>query len=714
MTFLSSIGLRRKEILTLVLLACAIALTTGGFETARRSKAAPVGTTYTWTPAFTVNTTNDVDDSACSASHCSLREAINIANVNPDASTIDFNIPGADPGCTGGVCTITLTSALADLSTNITINGPTTAVTISGSNSNRVFSVALSAPVAISNLTIANGQAPFGGGIYNLGDLTITNCTFTGNKAVGASAGGGAIDTEAGTVRIINSTISENSSEGIGGGLLNCGTSQTTLTNVTITKNQSNSAKLSDSAGGGGIGQISSNPITLNNTIVAGNHAWFRFDSGSFFTNDDDDLNCQIIPGSTVDPNSMNNLIGVDSGVVGISNGSNGNQIGTFDAPLSAQLGSLTNNGGPTFTHALGDFSPAIDAGNNAVAVDQTNTALMYDQRGMGFPRIQNGTVDIGAFEKLFVPPPPSADLAVTKSANADSSLADRDVVYTITVVNFGPDAAANVTMNDTQTQLDPGASIPTAGTMTFVSLSSPAGWSCTTPAVGVSGPVSCTNPSLAVSSSEVFTLVVHIPAGTASGTVFTNQATVSSETFDPNTDDNTSTAVTTVEPCLTNPVVTNNADSGAGSLRQAITDACGGSTITFDMSQVVSPITLTSGELLIDKNLTITGPGANVLAVQRSSGAPNFRIFEIQSGFTATISGLTISGGKLSPGFSGGGIFNGGTLTLTNSTVSGNSSGNAAAGGGIFNNGGGILIMTNSTVSGNSGSGSGLAARSR
>jgi hypothetical protein len=155
----------------------------------------------------------------------------------------------------------------------------------------------------------------------------------------------------------------------------------------------------------------------------------------------------------------------------------------------------------------------------------------------------------------------------------------------------------------------------------------------------------------------------------------------------------------------VVNPVVTNNGDSGAGSLRQAITDACDGSTITFG-NTVTSPITLTTADLVIDKNLTITGPGANLLTVERSSlaGTPLFRIFTINSGLTVTISGLTVTNGFINA--QGGGILVAGgfppdisTLTVTNSTISGNSAG--GGGGGIYNSEG-TVTLTNSTISGN------------
>jgi CSLREA domain-containing protein len=58
-------------------------------------------------PALVVNTTDDMDDGTCDATHCSLREAIKAAELHAGPDTIAFNIPGDDPGCdAGGVCTI--------------------------------------------------------------------------------------------------------------------------------------------------------------------------------------------------------------------------------------------------------------------------------------------------------------------------------------------------------------------------------------------------------------------------------------------------------------------------------------------------------------------------------------------------------------------------------------------------------------------------------
>src|SRR6516162_4893442 len=115
---------------------------------------------------------------------------------------------------------------------------------------------------------------------------------------------------------------------------------------------------------------------------------------------------------------------------------------------------------------------------------------------------------------------------------------------------------------------------------------------------------------------------------------------------------------------------VTSTADAGPGSLRQAITSAADGDIIDFS---VTGTITLTSGELLLSKALSVKGPGADVLSVQRSTagGTPGFRIFNIQSSGIVALSGLTIQNGQAD---FGGGIHNeSATLTIRDCAIVGN-----------------------------------------
>src|SRR3954464_5874507 len=87
---------------------------------------------------------------------------------------------------------------------------------------------------------------------------------------------------------------------------------------------------------------------------------------------------------------------------------------------------------------------------------------------------------------------------------------------------------------------------------------------------------------------------------------------------------------------------VTNTNDSGPGSLRQALVDSQEGDTIDFDASLKGQTISLTSAELVINKSITISGPGPNLLTVSRAQNAPAFRIYHLMPGRSVTIQELT------------------------------------------------------------------------
>jgi Bacterial Ig-like domain (group 3)/Chlamydia polymorphic membrane protein (Chlamydia_PMP) repeat len=144
--------------------------------------------------------------------------------------------------------------------------------------------------------------------------------------------------------------------------------------------------------------------------------------------------------------------------------------------------------------------------------------------------------------------------------------------------------------------------------------------------------------------------------------------------------------------------IVSNNLDDGSpGSLRAEVAAAISGDAISFDQSLSGSTINLdpTKGELFINKTLDILGLGAVSLAV---SGQNQSRVFEVDAGTTATISGLTIVNGRAS-GSGGGILIDGGTVTISGCTLTGNTAG--FNGGGISNDGN--LTIQDCTLTNNS-----------
>ncbi len=334
-------------------------------------------------------------------------------------SQIEDNVSKAATGTGGGVdlntdatatitgCTIEGNSALGPMSVGGGI------ANITGSTMTIINST-----IGGSSAGAANSSVMGGGGIYNGGrcTLTIIGCTIAGNKVTGSMGEGGGIENGAsGTLAVTNSTISGNSAKAMGGGIQTSGTAAV-VTNSTIADNvaefgggietetvvtvdDSTIADNSATDAGGGLFVDNNDTATLDNTIVAQNT------SGAAATPDD----ITIGAGATV--SGSNNLIGTGGGG-GLMNGVDGNQVGV----ASPGLGALADNGGPTETIALLPGSPAIDKGNNSLIPAGLDT----DQRGTGFVRIFNGTVDIGAFELQ-----PPAVVAITVDWGVDSASLD-------------------------------------------------------------------------------------------------------------------------------------------------------------------------------------------------------------------------------------------------------------------------------------------------
>lgn len=160
-------------------------------------------------------------------------------------------------------------------------------------------------------------------------------------------------------------------------------------------------------------------------------------------------------------------------------------------------------------------------------------------------PNEENNT----AFANTTVPGGSESDITVTKSADTDQSLPDKNIRYTIQVTNLGQQSAIDARLDD---------ALP--GDMTFVSLQQTSGpmWTCTTPAAGTNGSIGCTNSSVAPGTST-FILTGHIPPGKAAGTEYHNLASVSSFE-DANAENNTATATTAVVAAI--PTLTTQASS--------------------------------------------------------------------------------------------------------------------------------------------------------
>jgi hypothetical protein len=171
--------------------------------------------------------------------------------------------------CSG---TITLTAEIV-IAADTTIDGSGQAVTISGNNAVRVFTVKSGVTLNLNELTVADGAVTnfqFGGAIYNNGALTVSNSTFFGNSAntVAPSGGGGGIYNGIGTVSVSNSTFSTNTANtdgywGGGGGIYNRdGT--VIVTNSTFSENSSNT----DGGNGGGGGIYNGNGTVIVSTSI--------------------------------------------------------------------------------------------------------------------------------------------------------------------------------------------------------------------------------------------------------------------------------------------------------------------------------------------------------------------------------------------------------------------------------------------------------------
>ena len=269
-----------------------------------------------------------------------------------------------------------------------------------------------------------------GGGIFSVGNVLLTASTVSGNSTSGANARGGGVYSQTENVTLVRSTVSGNSTSGDlsqGGGIA-APNGDVTLTDSTLSGNSTTG----ESANGGGAVALS--VVTLTRSTVTDNHASGASALGGgvstgFLTL----IEGSILAGNTAAggnpdlrpvaaPTANHSLLG--TGIVPGAGASN-----VFDdTPL---LGALADNGGPTETHLPLAGSPAINAGDPAAVAGMDGVPL-YDQRGVGFDRVVDGRIDIGATE--------SAIASLAGDGNLDGAVDGLD--YLLWAGNFGDDPA--------------------------------------------------------------------------------------------------------------------------------------------------------------------------------------------------------------------------------------------------------------------------------
>ncbi|HQU85703.1 MAG TPA: choice-of-anchor Q domain-containing protein [Pyrinomonadaceae bacterium] len=415
----------------------------------------------------TVTKTADTNDGVCNAD-CSLREAITVA-ASGDIVNFSTLFDSAQ--------IITLTSALPVINKDLVINGPVNKVQITkdGSFSGRIFDIngTKNTSVELKKLEIFGGNptASNGGAIrISGGVVTVENCILRNNSAT--NGGGISAENNLARLRLVNSSVSNNSSTNLGGGVYGSAsfinikgstidtntvplegggvwaTGLLFISNSTVYGNQTTTAA---GVGGGvvlngtivGCGlDITASTITANNSQTG--------TTGGVATNcapgaGSVKIKNSIIAGNTSTTTTKdiqgsftsagNNLIGVSDGSVGFTNLVNEDKVGTSGTPLNPLLDTLKFNGGFTKTVAVLPGSPAINAGKSTTALDfEINSLLTIDQRGFARNIVSLAdNFDIGAYERQAVT---SANVTIGGAARTAKGIGISNAVVTLVEAN--------------------------------------------------------------------------------------------------------------------------------------------------------------------------------------------------------------------------------------------------------------------------------------
>lgn len=297
------------------------------------------------TAQASVITVNSLTDTAhtCATTGtgtCSLRDAINYANINPGADIINITVNG----------TISLGSQLPAITTTITINGPgANLLTVSGNDSTQIVYINSPGVLNLNNVTVAHGSGFTGGAIQNNSILRISNSVFSNNTA---NAGGGSGATagaiyNGGTLNITSTSFLTNTAVATAGNSASAGAIRNNNGTVTII-----SSTLSYNSATSGAGAISneSHRFFITSTVLSNNSADY---AGAIYNFTGGDVN---IYNSTFTTNSVT------------SNGAaiyNGGTMTMTNATLSDNIADL-NGGGLYQNGTLASIFSSIFTNNTA------------------------------------------------------------------------------------------------------------------------------------------------------------------------------------------------------------------------------------------------------------------------------------------------------------------------------------------------------------
>ena len=659
--------------------------------------------------SLVVDSVADVDDSDYSVGQNTLREAIACANAG-DTITFDNNISGQ---------TITLANQL-EITKSLTING-SVPITVSGNNAVRIFEVSTGTDLALNSLTLINGRPSTivnGGAILNRGTLTVTQSTFDGNMTTVAGAGGGAIfNLGTSSVATIQNSTFVNGESSNGGALYNLGT--LTVDNSTFAGNKTTSA---------GADIHNQGTLHIRNTIMADKAASSVsvscFNAGTIATNINnliEDGSCS--PAVTGDPNlaplqdnsGNTQTMALLAGSPAIDAGDNASCLSVDQRGVSRPQGSACDIGAYEFDGAAAGSQKIYFVGSDGIVTEYptltdfangTNASVV----GNGAPNGEYGN-DAGVFvfnDKIYLVRD-TGDVMEFPTLTDFANFTNGTVIGTGAIFGaYGNDAGV-FAFNNKIYQIENllGSLVEYPSLSDFAAYTN---WSI------IGGNASYGNDAGAFVFNDKFYLVEDTGDVTEFPTLndlanFTNKTVIGSGGYGDGAGVFAYESVTTMSDSLDAPitadistvrlietaVVTSTKDNGPGSLREMITLAKEGKTITFDKKLKNKTIKLDS-QLVITKNLTLDGANRQLTI----SGDNKDRVFKIADKADVTLKKLTISDGRLTSKSKevGAGILveEGTTLTIEESIISDNHAHNS---GGIHNDG--TLIVERSAIIKNS-----------